>query len=124
MNKIMNKNFFKTISDSALARYLKKHVWGDLKPGYLQSDIVEEVLKRLEKENIKISGADYLENLDWAAKSFKAAMKGEPVPCRGCGKKFPLVRLFRCFNCESYFCPECARAHFGERMNRIEMEDT
>ena len=62
-----------------------------------------------------ISHEKWEENLEWAAKSYREAYSGEPVTCRGCDRKFELIKLFRCFHCGSYFCPHCARAHFGNR---------
>ena len=47
---IMNKNFFKTISNSALADYLGKFIWGSLRVGSPQSDLLEEAIKRLKKD--------------------------------------------------------------------------
>ncbi len=55
------------------------------------------------------------ENLDWAKNSYKQALKGELVTCRGCEKDFKLVMLYRCWFCGSYFCPICCKDHFGSR---------
>jgi hypothetical protein len=65
--------------------------------------------------NPALSHNEYEKNLEWAAKSYREAFAGEPVTCRGCDRKFELIKLFRCFHCGSYFCPHCARAHFGPR---------
>lgn len=54
------------------------------------------------------------ETMAYEAKSFRAAMGGKPVQCRGCGDSFALCLMFRCFHCRCYFCSACARVHFGE----------
>ena len=113
--EILTNYFFKEMTSPALARHLKEHIWQDLEAGSTQSDLIEEAIKRLRKYAICITEQDYLENLDWAAKSYQQAMIEGVVKCRGCEKKLPLLRLFRCFHCGSYFCPNCARDHFGER---------
>lgn len=69
----------------------------------------------MDNDAICISEDRYLENLDWASRSYHAALKGTPVPCRGCNKEFSLLKLFRCYHCGSYFCPACSGDHFGER---------
>ena len=122
MDKKLTKDFFKKTTSSILASFLGEFVWGMLVSGSRKSDLVEEVIHRLKKDTVCISDADYEENLEWVAKSYHQAMKGGLVECRGCENKFPLLKLFRCYHCGSYFCPNCARKHFGERMNRIEME--
>jgi len=48
--EILTKNFFKNLASPDLARYLGKHVWGDLITGSVKSDIVEEAIKRLKNE--------------------------------------------------------------------------
>lgn len=72
-------------------------------------------------KNAGITDQDYQANLEWVEKSYKAAMTGRAVPCRGCESIFPLFKLFRCYHCGSYFCPNCSKEHFGERNGRIEI---
>jgi hypothetical protein len=36
------------------------------------------------------------------------------VTC-GCGKTLPILLAYRCFWCGEWFCPACARDHFGPR---------
>ena len=115
MNEIMTKNYLKKVTSSVLGNHLKELVWLDLEVESVESHLVEEAVKRLEKGATCITEAEYLENLDWAAKSYNAALRGKPVPCRGCNSIFDLVKLFRCYHCGSYFCPNCAREHFGKR---------
>ena len=55
------------------------------------------------------------ETMAYEARAFRAARGGRPVQCRGCGEFFAQYRMFRCFHCGCYFCPACARVHFGER---------
>ncbi|MCF6246899.1 MAG: hypothetical protein L3J69_06005 [Desulfobacula sp.] len=116
---IMSKRYLGQISPSVLASHLKELVWLDLEVESIESNLVEESVKRLKKSNICIDDKDYMKNLEWAAKSYQAAMLGKEIPCRGCEKDFSLLKLFRCFHCGSYFCPNCARDHFGERPLRI-----
>lgn len=30
-----------------------------------------------------------------------------------CGREGPVTRMFQCYECEVFFCPECAPPHFG-----------
>ena len=62
-----------------------------------------------------VSLQEYSDNLYWAQKSYRQAIRGELITCRGCECKFELLRLFRCYFCGSYFCPGCSKEHFGER---------
>jgi len=57
---------------------------------------------------------EYNENMKWAFKSFSQATAGKLVTCRGCGKDFKLINLFRCYFCGSYFCRKCGKEHFKE----------
>jgi len=40
-------------------------------------------------------------------------MSSALVTC-GCGRRMAIECLFRCFFCGVFFCPKCAREHFGE----------
>lgn len=73
----------------------------------------------MENKPVCISRTQYLENLDWAAKSYAAALREQPIPCRGCENTFAPAKLYRCYHCGSYFCPACAPAHFGKRDGRL-----
>jgi len=64
-----------------------------------------EVVKNLTAEQ-------YTENLYQARNNHMKARNGELITCRGCGGEFKLHKLFRCFFCRSYFCPNCAKNHF------------
>jgi hypothetical protein len=121
IDKKLTKEYFKKISSPRLAGFLAEFVWGMMMSGSRKSDLVEEVINRLKKDSVCISDVNYEGNLEWVAKSYRKAMKGELIPCRVCQKKFPLVKLFRCFHCGSYFCPKCGREHFGERVSRFEV---
>ena len=35
------------------------------------------------------------------------------VTCIDCGRRISLTRAFRCLYCGFWFCPMCARIHFG-----------
>jgi len=50
MARTTTKDFIKTLSSPALARYLEKYVWGPFKVGSIASDLVEEVINRLKKD--------------------------------------------------------------------------
>lgn len=63
------------------------------------------------------------EDMDWAARSYCQALKGSAVTCRGCREDFPLLMLYRCYHCGSYFCPKCARDHFSPCLNIRRDED-
>ena len=117
----MTKDRLKQQSVPELAALLKDHIWADLDITSPHSDLVEEVIDRLEAYPSCLSDEKQDENLEWAAKSYRQAMTRGIVACRGCGKQFALLRLFRCFSCGSYFCPNCAREHFGERVSRFEV---
>jgi rRNA maturation endonuclease Nob1 len=66
-----------------------------------------------------ISDAEYQKNIDWASKSYGEAARSGIVTCRGCDNPFPLIKVFRCYHCGSYFCPACARNHFGSREGQM-----
>lgn len=34
-----------------------------------------------------------------------------------CRRRIPIQFMHRCFHCGYYFCPACAKEHFGERKN-------
>jgi len=68
----------------------------------------KEVIKNLTQEQ-------YQENLNWAAKSYRQAIREELITCRGCNKQFRLFHLYRCWFCGTYFCHKCSIIHFGER---------
>ncbi len=109
----------KNVCSHVLIESIQKHVVPKIKDNYVVSKMIEEAIARLSKTSICLTEDQYLENLDWAAKSYRAALKKEPVPCRGCKQGFELIKLFRCYHCGSYFCPNCARDHFGERDGRL-----
>lgn len=47
----------------------------------------------------------------------KRAVRGfdnRALGCACCEEVLPLERLYKCFQCELWFCPTCARAHFPE----------
>jgi len=68
------------------------------------------------KEAIEnLTPEQYQENLEWAYKGLKQAIKRELVTCRGCKLDFNLYLLFRCYFCGSYYCSKCAQNHFGSR---------
>ena len=68
------------------------------------------------KETVaNLTDEQYKENLQWAAKSYRQAMKGLLVTCRGCGYNVELKLMYRCWFCGSYFCSGCAEGHFGSR---------
>ena len=48
---------------------------------------------------------------------FTQAMKEQPITCAGteCKRKRILLHMYRCWFCGRYFCPRCARMHFGDR---------
>ena len=50
MDEKLTKDFLKKVTSPDLAHYLGKHVWGDLVTGSVKSDIVGEVIKRLQNE--------------------------------------------------------------------------
>lgn len=119
MTDPITKNSLQAMPSGELARYLKEKVWDDLASGSVESDVVEAAFKRLENKAACLCDDKYLENLEWANKSYHAAYQGRPVPCRGCEKTFQLYKLFRCYHCGSYFCTGCAPKHFGKRDSRI-----
>lgn len=123
MNETLTKNYIREMSSPDLARQVTRYIWGGLVAGSMQSDLVEEAVKRLGKSGLCLNRAGYIEILEWASKSYEEAMDTGIVTCRGCGKKFPLLKLFRCFHCYSYFCLACAGKHFGDRDGRM-TEDT
>lgn len=68
------------------------------------------------KETVaNLTPEQYQENLKWAVKSYRQALKETLVTCRGCKNNFRLFHLYRCWFCGCYFCSKCARKHFGER---------
>jgi len=68
------------------------------------------------KETVKnLSPEQYRENLNWAVKSYRHAIRDELIVCRGCKNYFKLCHLYRCWFCGSYFCSNCSKKHFGER---------
>ena len=60
-----------------------------------------------EIEDIRITGQ----------KQYRQAINGTPINCAGidCLRKRRLINMFRCWFCGCYFCPVCAREHFGDR---------
>lgn len=48
---------------------------------------------------------------------YRQASKELPIDCAGigCERKRRLIHTFRCWFCGRYFCPQCAREHFGDR---------
>jgi len=115
MNETLTRNNLTEMSPSALALQLKNYVWGNMAVETVESNIVQEVVNRLEKNASCVTDEDCQENIDWAQRSYREALNNETVHCRGCKEKFSLLRLYRCFHCGSFFCPSCARVHFGDR---------
>lgn len=52
-----------------------------------------------------------------ALRQYRQALKGGPMSCAGidCLRKRLLIHMYRCWFCGRYFCPVCAREHFGDR---------
>jgi hypothetical protein len=54
-------------------------------------------------------------------RQFRELMNGNSanVTC-GCGRTLPVRFAYRCYFCGLWFCPGCARLHFGERPQHAE----
>ena len=52
-----------------------------------------------------------------AYNQYRQAAQNEPIDCAGvgCARKRRLIYMYRCWFCGQYFCPVCARIHFGDR---------
>jgi len=48
---------------------------------------------------------------------FRQAAKELPIDCAGmeCERRRLLLYMYRCWFCGRYFCPRCAKTHFGDR---------
>ena len=62
-----------------------------------------------------MSDADRTEILMEAHKQYKQALKGEQIDCAGCDRRPVLLKMYRCYFCGRYYCPACAKEHFGSR---------
>ena len=68
-------------------------------------------------ERLKMSKEEVSTIMYIAYKQFKHASNNEPIDCAGdnCERRLILIHMFRCWFCGRYFCPVCAKGHFGDR---------
>lgn len=83
----------------------------------------------------KMTQQDVHKLLMTAQKQYQKAYDGENITCAGtlvnsktnesvpCNRNLPLLNMYRCFFCGAYFCPRCARAHFGSRSEMTDAEE-
>ena len=74
----------------------------------------------------KMAKQDVNEHLLKARKQYEQALAEKPINCAGidCDRSLELIKMFRCFFCGAYFCPRCSRAHFGDRFDQGENNDS
>lgn len=70
-----------------------------------------------EAERAKQTQEQIDETLQTAYKQYGQAARNQPIDCAGigCERKRLLLYIYRCWFCGKYFCPLCAKIHFGDR---------
>lgn len=78
-------------------------------------------------ERAKLTPEEYQETFMTMYRQFRQAYDAGVVDCAGklidektgetinCPERLMLIWVYRCWFCGKYFCPQCARKHFGDR---------
>jgi hypothetical protein len=87
---------------------------------YIKRALEHATASTVQGELVKRQWAEatsYLKD-DRPVSTTKSRFEPVQVTC-GCGRRVAIECMFRCYFCGIWFCPKCAKEHFGEEADRL-----